>query len=119
MSKQPDERARRSCARCGGRPRWPSASPAPTGAADASVDRALGARDGLRGSLSQGPDEFLAILAVLPHVGLDPARDVVDRHEESHLTVAQGVHHLAVAAADLEDALAIGDELDLGEMLVH
>ena len=44
-------------------------------------------------------------------VGLDAGGDVVDRHEERHLPFAERVDHLAVAPADLEDALPVGDEL--------
>jgi len=41
------------------------------------------------------------------------------RDEEGHLPFLQGVHHLAVVPADLEDALTIGHELDLGQMPVE
>src|SRR5918999_4798813 len=74
-------------------------------------------RRGLRCSRSQGPYEPFPVVLELADLRLDPPRNVVDRHEERHLPVPQGVHHLAITAADLEDRLPVGHELHLGQML--
>ena len=65
------------------------------------------------------PDEPLPVLAELRDVGPHAGGDVVDRHEERHLPFAERVDDLAVAAADLEDALPVGDELHVGQMPVE
>src|SRR4051812_21484190 len=73
----------------------------------------------VRGRLAERTHEPLAVLLELGDVRLDARGDVVDRHEERHLPVAQGVHDLAVAPADLEDAHTVGDETHLRQMLVE
>src|SRR5436853_3850202 len=74
---------------------------------------------GLPGCVAEGPNEAVAIALEFGHSPFDAASDFVDRHEEGHLAVAQGIQNLAVAAADLEDALAVGHEFDFGQVLIE
>src|SRR5690606_40951824 len=49
----------------------------------------------------------------------DVPGDLVDRHEEGQLTLPEGVEELAVVVAHPEDRDTVGDQLHLGEVLVH
>src|SRR5262249_1784106 len=79
----------------------------------------LAGRLSLGGRFPEGPDELVPVLVELADLALDAGRDLVDRHEERQLAVAEGVDDLAVAAGDLEDADPVGDQLDLGQVLVQ
>ena len=79
--------------------------------------RRLGDRSPCGRSRAERSHEPLPVLLELTDLGLHARRDVVDRDEERHLPVAEGVDHLAVAPADLEDRLSVGHELHLGEVL--
>src|SRR3990172_7128781 len=76
---------------------------------------------GLRvgGGLAQGTHEPVPVVLELPDLDLDAGRDVVDRDEERQLTFPQRIDDLAVSPGDLEDAHPVGDQLDLGQLLVE
>src|SRR5512144_2901424 len=92
---------------------WPAGCWASTGRGSEPSGSGLGPR----GGLAKGADEPVPILAELTDLGLDPGGDLVDRHEERELALLEGIDHLAIATGDLEDALPVGDELHLGQML--
>src|SRR5688572_14990119 len=75
------------------------------------LTRRRGGRSGAERS-----NEPLAVFLELTDLGLDARRDVVDGDEERHLPVTEGVDHLTIAAADLEDRLSVRHELHLGEV---
>src|SRR6185369_14467926 len=79
----------------------------------------LGAGLGVGGGLAERSDEPVPVVLELADLDLDTGRDVVDGHEERELPVFQRVDDLAVATGDLEEADAVGDELDLGQVLVE
>src|SRR4029079_17884813 len=70
-------------------------------------------------SVSQDADELIPVPSEVGHVARQLFRDLVDRHEECHLALTQRVEDLALPAHHAEDRLPVGDQLDLGEMLVE
>src|SRR5215218_8197121 len=91
------------CTRCAAPPRCVSACWACTGGTRSRAGR------GVRRGLAERSDELLAVVLERSD----------DRDEERHLPVLERVHDLSVSPTDLEDALTVGDELDLGQMLVE
>lgn len=63
--------------------------------------------------------EALAIEFELGHVVFDAQGDLVDLDEERELTLAEGVEEFCLVVGYSEDGLAVGDEFDFGEMVVH
>ena len=68
---------------------------------------------------AKGLNELLAVAEELGDALVEVGGDLVDCEEEGHLTLAQGVQDLAVILRHPEDALAVGDQLDLRQVLFH
>lgn len=68
-------------------------------------------------SPSQGIDELLPVVKELGDTPVEVAGDLVESQEERHLALPKSIQDLPIVLRDPEDALAVGDQFDLGEMM--
>jgi len=74
---------------------------------------------GLPTGVLEGTEELVAIPPELGNLVGDLAGHLVDGHEERHLSLAEGVQDFALTSHDLEALFPVGDDADLGQMIVE
>jgi hypothetical protein len=68
---------------------------------------------------AQRPDELVTIADEFGDAVVDLTGQLIDRDEERHLTLPQGVEDLPFRLDDLEDALTVGYELEIRKMILE